>query len=147
MASLAIRRLAWVVAIVLLAIASPVFANDTLRDFARAMELDDVEAFVDTVTSLREKKKLPPRYLTKQAAEARGWRPGRDLCRIAPGMLIGGDRFGNREGRLPNARNRAWREADLDYPCGSRNARRLLFSSDGLIFVTVDHYETFKRVP
>jgi ribonuclease T1 len=140
-------RLALMVVLAWVAIATPSFADDTLRDFARAMELDDLDAFVDTVVTLRERRALPPRYLTKQQAESRGWRPGRDLCRIAPGRLIGGDRFGNREGRLPSARNRIWREADLDYPCGARNARRLVFSSDGLIFITVDHYDTFKRVP
>jgi hypothetical protein len=123
-------------------------ADEAVRDFARRMALSDVDGFVMTVTSLREDKRLPPeRYLTKQAAEQRGWRPGRDLCRIAPGRMIGGDVFGNREGRLPRARNRTWREADLDYGCGGRNARRLVWSSDGLIFVTVDHYETFRPVP
>jgi guanyl-specific ribonuclease Sa len=53
----------------------------------------------------------------------------------------------NREGRLPAAAGRRWTEADLDYGCGRRNAKRLVFSSDRLIFVTVDHYETFREVP
>jgi guanyl-specific ribonuclease Sa len=61
--------------------------------------------------------------------------------------MIGGDRFGNRERRLPEARGRSWREADIDSTCGRRGARRLVFSSDGLIEVTVDHYETFEEVP
>lgn len=134
--------------VMLVAMAGGALADEALRDFARRMALRDIDGFVATVTSLREDKRLPPeRYLTKQAAEQRGWRPGRDLCRIAPGKMIGGDAFGNREGRLPRARARTWREADLDYGCGSRNARRLVWSSDGLIFVTVDHYESFKAVP
>lgn len=90
---------------------------------------------------------LPARYVTKREAEALGWRPGDDLCRVARGRVIGGDRFHNRERRLPEARGRSWREADLDFDCGRRGARRLVFSSDGLIFVTLDHYESFREVP
>jgi guanyl-specific ribonuclease Sa len=69
------------------------------------------------------------------------------LCRAAPDKAIGGDRFGNREGRLPTARGRVWYEADLDFNCGKRGAKRLLWSSDGLIYVTTDHYQTFREVP
>lgn len=118
-----------------------------LRRFAREMNLTDIDGFVETVRSIRATGKLPERYLDKDDAEKLGWRPGVDLCRVAPGKLIGGDRFSNREGRLPAAPGRRWTEADLDYNCGRRNAKRLVFSSDRLIFVTVDHYETFREVP
>jgi len=63
------------------------------------------------------------------------------------GKSIGGDRFGNREGRLPEASRRSWKEADLDFKGGKRGAKRLLFSNDGLRLVTVDHYKTFSEVP
>ena len=135
----------------LLALAAPALAqradDAALRAFATQAGLRDVAGFVETVNALRETKRLPPRYLSKQEAERRGWRPGDDLCRVAPGQAIGGDRFGNFEKRLPEARGRSWREADLDFACGRRGARRLLWSSDGLVYVTVDHYESFRRVP
>ena len=118
-----------------------------LRRFARELRLTDIDGFVATVQAIRDTGRLPERYLDKDDAAKLGWRPGADLCRIAPGKMIGGDRFMNREGRLPNAAGRRWTEADLDYGCGRRNARRLVFSSDRLIFVTIDHYETFRQVP
>jgi ribonuclease T1 len=118
-----------------------------LAAFARELRLRDVDGFVETVRSLRMQGRLPARYVTKREAEALGWRPGEDLCRAAQGRTIGGDRFHNRERRLPDASGRTWREADLDFACGRRGARRLVFSSDGLIFVTLDHYESFREVP
>ena len=69
-----------------------------------------------------------------------------NLCAVLPGKAIGGDRFSNREGQLPSAGGRVWREADINYQCGRRGADRLLYSSDGLIFVTRDHYKNFIRV-
>lgn len=119
----------------------------SLERFADQLDLNDPAAFVETVTSLRTSGRLPERYLTKRQAEALGWHPGGDLCRVAPGHMIGGDRFGNRERRLPEARGRSWREADIDSTCSRRGARRIVFSSDGLIEVTIDHYETFEEVP
>ena len=118
-----------------------------LKSFARQMRLVDVDAFVETVRSLRTTKRLPARYITKNEAQREGWQPGSDLCRVAPGRSIGGDRFGNFERRLPTAPGRNWREADLDFNCGRRGAKRLVFSSDGMIYVTVDHYESFREVP
>ena len=115
--------------------------------FAQEQGLEDVEGFVEAVTSVRRTGRLPARWLTKDAAQREGWRPGRDLCDSAPDRAIGGDRFGNRERRLPMAKGRTWREADLDFDCGRRGAKRLLFSSDGLVYLTTDHYETFEEVP
>ena len=133
----------------LLLAAGPTFANEVeWRRIGAELRLRDIDGFVATVKSVRETGQLPrERYLDKDAAEKVGWRPGADLCRVAPGKAIGGDRFFNREGRLPNAANRRWTEADLDYDCGRRNAKRLVFSSDRLIFVTIDHYESFREVP
>lgn len=143
------RILAFLLAALLALTALPAFAAEPaeLRRFARELRLTDVDGFVATVTSIRATGRLPERYLDKDDAEKLGWRPGADLCRLAPGKLIGGDRFMNREGRLPAAQGRRWTEADLDYGCGRRNAKRLVFSSDRLIFVTIDHYETFREVP
>jgi len=132
---------------VLALLAGPLCAAD-LRGFAREMRLNDIDGFVATVEAIRNTGRLPTdRYLDKDDAERLGWRPGGDLCRVAPGKAIGGDRFSNREKRLPEAAGRRWTEADLDFACGRRNAKRLVFSSDRLIYVTVDHYSTFREVP
>jgi ribonuclease T1 len=136
--------------LLVLLVATPALARgpaDDLRRFARDAGLRDVDAFVTTVTALRRDGRLPDRYLTKDAAARAGWKPGDDLCRAAPGKAMGGDRFGNRERRLPAAAGRVWYEADLDFACGRRGAKRLLWSNDGLIYVSVDHYQNFKRVP
>lgn len=142
------RRLSLAVALLLLA-ASAGFANDdaALGAFARKAGLVDVDGFTTAIQSLDRTGKLPARYATKAEAEKLGWRPGRDLCKAAPGRAIGGDRFMNRERQLPDRPNRVWREADLDYACGPRGPKRLVYSSDGLKFVTVDHYKTYLEVP
>jgi ribonuclease T1 len=134
--------------ILLVLIAAPAEADESrLRAFAREVGLADVGAFVETIESLNRTGRLPPRYAAKKEAESLGWKPGSDLCRVAPGKSIGGDRFGNREKRLPEVSGRRWYEADLDFACGRRGAKRLVYSSDGLRFVTVDHYESFREVP
>lgn len=61
-------------------------------------------------------------------------------------MSIGGDRFGNYEGALPEAEGRTWKECDVNYQGGYRGSERLLYSSDGLIFYTADHYQTFTQL-
>ncbi|MCB1883888.1 MAG: hypothetical protein KDG89_07820 [Geminicoccaceae bacterium] len=132
-------------ALALCLLAGPLFADEAdLRAFAARVGLDDARGFAETVETIRRTGRLPDRYLTKDEARDEGWRPGDDLCDAAPGAAIGGDRFGNREGRLPRG---DWREADLDFDCGRRGAKRLVFSNDGRVFVTVDHYESFQEAP
>ncbi|MED4803462.1 ribonuclease [Bacillus atrophaeus] len=92
-------------------------------------------------------KKLPDNYITKAQAQALGWVASKgNLAEVAPGKSIGGDVFSNREGKLPAKSGRTWREADINYTSGFRNADRLLYSSDWLIYKTTDHYETFTRI-
>lgn len=119
----------------------------TLQALATNLGLAEPSAFVATVESVRATGRLPSDYVRKAEARDLGWRPGSDLCDSAPDRAIGGDRFQNREGRLPDAPGRQWFEADLDFDCGRRGAKRLVFSNDGLIFVTTDHYESFIEVP
>ncbi|MBQ3169173.1 MAG: ribonuclease [Clostridia bacterium] len=89
-------------------------------------------------------RELPANYLTKNEAYDLGWVSSKgNLWSIGNGLVIGGDKFGNREGRLPDARGRQWYEADVNYEGGYRGSERILFSNDGLIYVTFDHYETF----
>jgi ribonuclease T1 len=126
---------------------APAAAQTTLEQVARKFGIADIDGFVATVEAIATTGRLPSRYASKGEAERLGWRPGTDLCRVAPGRIIGGDRFGNREGRLPSKPGRRWTEADLDYACGTRGPKRLVFSNDGLIYVTVDHYQSFHPVP
>ena len=86
--------------------------------------------------------KLPGNYMTKSQARKLGWEGG-SLEKFAPGMCIGGDRFGNYEGLLPEDRN--YTECDIDTLGKSgRGAKRIIFSDDGLIYYTDDHYESFE---
>lgn len=92
-------------------------------------------------------QKLPSNYLTKSEAEDLGWISSKgNLDEVAPGMSIGGNRFGNYEGLLPDAKNRTWTECDINYEGGFRGAERIVFSNDGLIYYTADHYETFEKI-
>lgn len=87
---------------------------------------------------------LPGNFITKKEAQNLGW-PGGDLEPYAPGKCIGGSRFGNYEGLLPDAEGRTWTECDIDtLGAGSRGAKRVVFSNDGLIYYTGDHYESFE---
>ena len=87
--------------------------------------------------------RLPDNFITKSEARKLGWESG-GLERYAPGKCIGGDRFGNYEGLLPNAPGRTWTECDIDtLGTNSRGAKRIVFSNDGLIYYTDDHYESF----
>lgn len=89
--------------------------------------------------------KLPSNFLSKSKARSQyGWEYG-PLDALAPGMSIGGSQFGNNEGLLPDAPGRVWTECDIDtVGKDSRGAKRIVFSNDGLIYYTEDHYESFE---
>ena len=87
---------------------------------------------------------LPGNFMTKNEARALGWEGG-GLDGYADGMCIGGDRFGNYEGLLPDADGRTWTECDIDtLHAGSRGATRIVFSNDGLLYYTGDHSASFE---
>lgn len=89
---------------------------------------------------------LPSNFITKSAAQAKGW-PGGSLEPYAPGCCIGGDKFSNLEGKLPKAPRRKYYECDIDtLGASSRGAKRIVYSSDGLIFYSEDHYESFTQL-
>ena len=86
---------------------------------------------------------LPENFITKKEARKLGWEKG-SLEPYAPGMCIGGDYFGNYEGLLPEAEGREYTECDINtLGANSRGAERIVFSNDGLIYYTPDHYESF----
>lgn len=89
---------------------------------------------------------LPSNFITKKEAEALGWTSG-GLDRYAYGKSIGGDRFGNYEKILPTKKGRTYTECDIDtLHADKRGAKRIVFSNDGLIYYTEDHYETFTKL-
>ena len=88
---------------------------------------------------------LPENYLTKKEAQKLGWVSSKgNLWDVAYGRSIGGDRFGNYEGALPDKKGRQWTECDIDFQGDYRGAERIVFSNDDLIYYTDDHYNTFE---
>ena len=121
---------------VFLAAAEP--AEDALDEDGSYTTKEDVCAY------LLQYGHLPSNFITKKQAEALGW-PGGSLEPYAPGKCIGGDRFGNYEGKLPKAKGRTWTECDINtLGKRSRGAERIIFSNDGLIYYTGDHYDSFE---
>lgn len=89
---------------------------------------------------------LPGNYITKKEAQKLGW-PGGSLEPYAPGKSIGGDHFGNYEGLLPKVKGSSYRECDIGTAGRkSRGAKRIIFSDDGRIYYTDDHYESFTQL-
>ncbi len=99
---------------------------------------DDVALYIYTFGH------LPDNFITKKEAEALGWSGG-SLEPYAPGKCIGGNRFGNYEELLPEKDGRFYTECDIDtLGAEKRGAKRIVFSNDGLIYYTDDHYESFE---
>jgi len=91
--------------------------------------------------------KLPGNYITKKDAEELGWESYKgNLWDVAPGKSIGGSYFGNYEGLLPSKKGRKYYECDIDYDGGRRGAKRIIYSNDGLVFYTGDHYKSFEQL-
>lgn len=92
-------------------------------------------------------KHLPDYYVTKKEARVAGWKSGKRLTNFFPNKMIGGDPYENDDLKLPSKEGRKWYEADIDYKgTKKRNSSRVLYSNDGLIFVTYDHYHTFYEI-
>lgn len=86
---------------------------------------------------------LPGNFVTKDEAEAAGWTGGA-VGKVLPGKSIGGDRYYNREGLLPKASGRVWTECDVGDRRNTRGGERIVFSNDGLIYYSPDHYDSFE---
>ena len=109
-------------------------------------QIDELTNDEIVVKYLKEHGELPDYYITKSEAKSMGWVPSKgNLCEVAPGKAIGGDIWTNRQKSLPTKSGRKYFEADLNYNCGNRNADRVVFSNDGLVFVTFDHYRSFEE--
>lgn len=98
----------------------------------------------DVATYIDQYKTLPKNFLTKKQAMDLGWLASENnLWSVSDKKSIGGDKFFNREKLLPQKAGRFYYEADIDYAGGKRSAKRIVYSNDGLIFYTKDHYDSF----
>lgn len=119
-----------------------VLGNSKISYTSYSEVINDFQGVADYI---HEYGVLPDNYITKEKAQALGWRPGDNLWDYAYGKSIGGDIFTNSEEVLPSASGRIWYECDINYNGGHRGADRLVYSNDGLIYGTSDHYNTFTQ--
>ena len=115
-----------------------------------AVSVDEDGTYIDpylVAEYIHKYNKLPSNYLTKNEARELGWESDKgNLWEVTDEMSIGGDMFGNREGLLPKKEGRIYYECDVNYNGGYRGAERIVYSNDGLIFYTNDHYESFTQL-
>lgn len=96
------------------------------------------------INYVKQNHNLPDYYITKNEAKKLGWNPSQgNLCEVLQGKAIGGDYFGNREGKLPKGAK--YFEADVNYSCGSRKSDRIVFTKNGEVYLTKDHYKNFEK--
>ena len=119
------------------ALAKTITVDAARYDVEEGGRYDSMEEVAIYLTFFEE---LPDNYLTKKEAQALGWESRKgNLWDVADGCSIGGDRFGNYEGLLPEG---SYTECDIDYEGGYRGSKRIVFSDVG-IYYTEDHYESF----
>ncbi|MBY4890744.1 hemagglutinin repeat-containing protein [Pantoea sp. DY-15] len=121
-------------------------AHNAAKYAGLKLDLKTTESANEVVDSLRNTGKLPDIYVNKAQAIQNGWKAGKALNNTSPGKQIGGDIFDNSNDLLPSSSGRIWREADigLDNTMSRSNqaGTRLLYSDDGLLYITTDHYKT-----
>ncbi len=96
--------------------------------------------------TLMHKYSLPDYYISQQELENLGWQRGDKISKFASDKMLVGGIYKNANQYLPQENGRLWYEADINYKSGKRNGQRILWSNDGLVFVTYDHYETFYEI-
>ena len=112
---------------------------DVIDENGQFTSKEDVALYIHTYG------KLPSNYITKSEAKKIGWKASKgNLQKLCAGCSICGDQFTNREGHLPSKDGRVYYECDIDYQGGRRNGLRIVYSNDGLIYYTQDHYNTFE---
>ena len=108
---------------------------------ATELEMDGADAYIVRFG------RLPDYYVNKQTARQAGWQTtSKKLSSVLPGKMLGGDVFANSAEKLPSAPGRVWYEADINYGGGKRIRQRIVYSNDGLMFATYDHYQTFYEI-
>ncbi len=107
-------------------------------------EIDELTSEEVVIPFVKQNGTLPSYYLTKSEAKKKGWIPSQgNLCEVLPGQAIGGDRFSNREGKLPKGEQ--YFEADVNYNCGNRGADRIVFTKKGEVWLMHNHYKSFQK--
>ncbi len=128
-------------------------SEETVQEETEAPAIDEDGHYIskeEVALYIHTYGKLPSNFITKKEAEDLGWKKKEgkagQLHVVAPGMSIGGSKFGNYEGLLPEKKGRKYYECDINYVNGNRGAERIVYSNDGLIFYTGDHYESFEQL-
>ncbi|MBU4538195.1 MAG: ribonuclease N [Weeksellaceae bacterium] len=106
--------------------------------------IDHLTKDVVVINYVKANRKLPDYYITKADARNQGWIASKgNLCEVLPGRAIGGDKFSNHEKTLPSGNQ--YFEADVNYNCGNRNADRIIYTKNGDVWLTKNHYKTFEK--
>ncbi|MCW3159803.1 ribonuclease domain-containing protein [Chryseobacterium oryctis] len=114
------------------------------QNYSSNQSIDDLTEEKRVIDFVKQNHKLPDYYITKNEAKRQGWNPSKgNLCEVLPGRAIGGDKFSNREGKLP--KDEKYFEADVNYNCGNRNADRIVFTKNGDVYLTKNHYRSFDK--
>lgn len=132
---------------------NPTSANNTKVEYGKVNEaessslqqsVDQLTAEKTVISYVKQNHRLPDYYITKNEARKQGWNPSKgNLCEVLPGHAIGGDKFSNREKTLPQGEK--YFEADVNYHCGNRNADRIIFTKNGDVYLTKNHYKSFEK--
>lgn len=130
--------------------AQTVAATEAEAVTAEAEDIDEEGSYTskeDVALYIYTYGKLPENFITKKEAEKAGWNSKEgNLWEVAPGKSIGGSHFGNYEGQLPEKKGRNYFECDINYQGGYRQGERIIYSDDGLVYYTGDHYKTFEQL-
>ena len=118
--------------------------NNQTKSSTSSGNIDELTEENKVIDYVKANKQLPDYYITKSEARNQGWVASKgNLCDVLPGRAIGGDKFSNREKTLPKGNQ--YFEADVNYNCGNRNADRIVFTKNGEVWLTKDHYKTFEK--
>ncbi|MBQ9691312.1 MAG: hypothetical protein IJV62_04380 [Eggerthellaceae bacterium] len=114
---------------------------------ARIDEYGSYTSKEDVAAYIHMYERLPENFISKTKAHNAGWNPEQgNLNDVMPGKSIGGSIFHNDDKTLPSKSGRVWHECDVNYHTGFRGSERIVYSNDGLIFYTPDHYKTFEQL-
>lgn len=118
--------------------------NKTSRSPNFSGNIDELTNENTVINYVKSNHRLPDYYITKGEARKQGWVASKgNLCDVLPGRAIGGDNFSNREKTLPSGNK--YFEADVNYNCGNRNADRIVFTKNGEVWLTKNHYKSFEK--
>ncbi|MBS1571932.1 MAG: ribonuclease N [Bacteroidetes bacterium] len=118
--------------------------NDAKNTTNQSFDITELTKEKVVVQFVKDNHELPDCYIKKSEARRKGWEPSKgNLCEVLPGKAIGGDKFSNREGQLPKGEQ--YYEADINFSCGHRQTDRMIFTKNGDVWVTHNHYKSFEK--